>query len=351
LKLLVLGGTRFLGRHIVDAALARGDEVTVFTRGRITSPWGDRVTHLAGDRDPAKAPGLAALGRGEWDAVIDTSGYVPRCVRASAQGLAGRVGHYTFVSSLSAYAEPTPPGLTESAPLAVLDDPATEDIIAHYGALKAACEREVTAAFGSAHSALVRPGLIVGPYDGTDRFGYWVARFLLPELLGDRHDAAVVPAPRQRVVQFIDARDLAVFLGALAERRVAGVFNACSERGLWTMGILVDTLCDRAEARGRRPRPVWIDDATLVAAGVEPWIGLPLWIPDSDVSAAGFHQFDCRPAHREGLRERPLAATIDDSAAWLGARDNNGAWQHVLTAGSERALLQTWRPPNAPAAH
>jgi 2'-hydroxyisoflavone reductase len=157
-----------------------------------------------------------------------------------------------------------------SGPLAVLDDPATEEIMAHYGALKAACEREATAAFGAARTALVRPGLIVGPCDATDRFGYWVARFLAPELLGDRGEAIVVPAPRERPVQFVDGRDLAGFILALCERRVAGAFNACSERGQWTMGTLVDALVERAAVRGRAGEPVFIDDATLVAAGVEP---------------------------------------------------------------------------------
>ena len=340
MKLLILGGTRFLGRHTVDAALARGHDVTVFTRGRIAPPWGPRVAHRVGNRDPALEPGLAALAGGEWDAVIDTSGYVPRCVRASAQALAGRVGHYVFVSSLSAYAEPTPPGLTEAAPLAVLADSASEEIMTHYGALKAACEREVTAAFGAERSALVRPGLIVGPHDATDRFGYWVARFLAPELLGERGAAIVVPAPRERPVQFVDARDLAVFILALCEQRAAGAFNACSERGQWTMGMLVDALVDRAARRGRTAPPVWLDDEALLAAGIAPWTGLPLWIPASDPDSAGFMEFDCRPAHRAGLAERPLAATIDDTAAWLVERDNAGAWQQVLTAAQERDLVQ-----------
>ena len=338
MKLLVLGGTRFLGRHAVDAALARGYDVTIFTRGRIAPPWGDRVRHLVGDRDPAKSPGLDALMEGDWDAVIDTSGYVPRCVQASAQALSARVRHCVFVSSLSVYAEPTAPGADESAPLAVLGDPASEEILRDYGALKAACEREVAAAFGESRAALVRPGLIVGPFDGTDRFGYWVARFVHPNLLCARPDAIVVPSPRERPVQFIDARDLARFLLDLCEQRIAGTFNACSERGQWTMGMLVDALV--AAREGRAPEVCWIDDATLLAASVEPWIGLPLWIPASDVASAGFMEVDCRRAHRAGLAERTLAATIADTAAWLAMRDNSGAWQHVLTAGSERALIE-----------
>ena len=339
MKLLVLGGTRFLGRHTVEAALARKHQVTIFTRGRIASPWGDRVTHRVGDRDPQKAPGPEALATGEWDAAIDLSGYVPRCVRAVAQMLATRVRHYAFVSSLSAYAEPTPPGLDETAPLAALADPASEEIMRDYGALKAACEREVSAAFGDARTALIRPGLIVGAFDPTDRFGYWVARFLAPHLLGERDEAIVVPAPGTRPVQFVDAHDVAAFLIAVVEQRLAGPFNVCSERGQWTFDVLCDALTERSRARGRSPRLHRADDATLIRAGVEPWTGLPLWIPDSDASAAGFMEFDCRRAHQAGLAHRALAATIDDTAQWLESRDNAPAWKSVLTAAQERAVL------------
>ena len=143
MNLLVLGGTRFLGRHVVDAALARGDAVTVFTRGRQPNPWGTAVTALVGDRDPAIAPGLAALERGAWDAAIDLSGYVPRIVRASAELLAPRVGRYLFVSSISVFTDASRPGLDETAPVGVLEDPASEEIGKHYGPLKAACEAVV----------------------------------------------------------------------------------------------------------------------------------------------------------------------------------------------------------------
>jgi len=338
MNLLILGGTRFLGRHAVEAARARGHDVTIFTRGRIPVPWPDGVRHLVGDRDPLLAPGLASLSGKAWDAAIDLSGYVPRCVRASAQALAGRVPHCVFVSSLSVYADGLGPGQDESAPVAALADPATEDVMAHYGALKAACEREVAAAFGEVRAALVRPGLIVGPHDPTDRFSYWVARFVAPALLNDRGDAAVVPAPPTRPVQFIDARDLAAFLVDLAEGQVAGVFNACSEAGQWTMGDLIATLVDSAGRRhGRPPLPVWIDEAALLAAGVEPWTGLPLWVPSNDPAMSGFLEFDCQRAHAAGLAERPLAETVDDTAQWLATRHNAGVWGKVISGAAERA--------------
>ncbi len=339
MNLIVLGGTRFLGRHFVEAALARGHAVTIFTRGRIAVPWMGGVRHLVGDRDPATAPGLAALADGSWDAAIDCSGYVPRCVRASAQMLAGHAGRYLFVSSMSAYAEPVVARSDESEPVATLDDPASEDVTAHYGALKAACEREVVAAFHAERATIIRPGLIVGPHDSTDRFGYWVARFAAPALLGDRGEEIVVPAPPERPIQFIDARDLAVWMVVLVERRMAGVYNACSEAGQWTMGDLVDALMDSAQRRGRVPRPVWIDEAALLAAGVAPWTGLPLWIPGNEPAMAGFLEIGCRRAHWAGLALRPLAATVADTLQWLLARDNAGAWQKALTAREERSLV------------
>jgi len=173
MKLLILGGTRFVGRHLVEAALARGDAVTVFTRGRQPNPWGAAVTALTGNRDPGVAPGLAALEQGTWDAVIDLSGYVPRIVRASAALLAPRAGRYLFVSSFSVYADASRPGMTETAAVGTLDDPASEEIGKYYGPLKAACEDVVTGIFGD-RATVVRPGLIVGPFDPTDRFAYWV---------------------------------------------------------------------------------------------------------------------------------------------------------------------------------
>jgi 2'-hydroxyisoflavone reductase len=334
MHILLLGGTRFLGRHAVDTALARGHAVTLFTRGRTPNHWGDAVAMLNGDRDPRVAPGLDALREGTWDAVIDTSGYVPRVVRASAELLRGRAAQYLFVSSISVYADGGGAGRDESAPVAKLDDPATEEIAKYYGPLKAVCEDEVRAAFGGA-AIILRPGLIVGPHDSTDRFGYWVARFRQPSLLGDHAAQAVVPAPSSAPVQFIDARDLAVWMIDLVEAKQSGTFNATSLAGHWTWGSMVDALGSDAGA----PQPAWIDEALLLEHKVEPWTGLPLWIPSTFVDEAGFMEFDCRRALAAGLKIRPLAETIDATAAWLAARDNSGAWKAVLTAEAEREIL------------
>jgi 2'-hydroxyisoflavone reductase len=334
MRILFLGGTRFLGRHAVDEALARGHTVTVFTRGRTPNHWGAAVTALTGERDPSIAPGHDALRDGHWDAVIDTSGYVPRIVRASAELLKGRSAQYLFVSSISVYAGGGGANQDESAATGKLDDPLTEEVAKHYGPLKAACEDEVRQAFGDA-AIIVRPGLIVGPHDATDRFGYWVARFRHPALLGDRSATAVVPGPAEAPMQFIDARDLGAWMIDLVEMRAGGTYNACSPARHWTMANIVDAL--RAEPSA--PPAVWVDEALLLEHKVEPWTGLPLWIPSTFTDEAGFMEFDCRKAAKAGLRTRPLADTIDATAQWLAARDNTGAWKAVLTAEQEREIL------------
>jgi 2'-hydroxyisoflavone reductase len=336
-KFLVLGGTRFLGRHLVEAAVERGHTVTTFTRGQLATHEHPAVLPLGGDRDPGKGAGLAALASGTWDAAFDTSGYVPRIVGASCDLLAARVRRYLFVSSLSVYADTSVTGITEDAPRLTLDDPDTEDVAANYGALKAACEDRVVAGLG-ARATIVRPGLIVGPYDPTDRFSYWVARFTQPGSLGERDDDAAVPAPPERPIQLIDARDLAQWMVTLAERDVAGSYNAISPPRRFTMGGLVDTLVNHGSRHGLSPNPVWIDEPVLRNAGIEPWTELPLWLPQDDAQFAGFYLADDARAAETGLAVRSLAATVADTAAWLGGRWRPDAWQKTLTVERERRL-------------
>lgn len=340
MRLLVLGGTRFLGRHLTDAALARGDDVTVFTRGKQAHPWDGRVTALIGNRDQAVSPGLRAIEEGTWDAVIDTSGYVPRVVRQSAELLASRVGRYLFVSSISVFTDARRAGLTERDPVGALDDPATEEVGKFYGPLKAACERVVGEVYG-ARALNVRPGLIVGPHDPTDRFGYWVARFVHPHLLGERAPQAVVPNPPSRPIQLVDARDLAAFMLTLLDRQLEGTYNATSPAGQWTMGDLIEAA--RTARGGDAPAARWVDESVLLAHKVEPWTGLPLWIPATFDDEAGFMQIDCSKAERAGLRTRPLADTVRDTAQWLAQRGNEGAWKAVLAADAEREILDATR--------
>jgi 2'-hydroxyisoflavone reductase len=335
MRILILGGTRFLGRHVVGEALRRGHAVTTFTRGNLPVIANRDVVPLAGNRDPDIAPGLAALAVGRWDAVVDTSGYVPRIVDASASLLADRVGRYLFVSSVSVYADADRPGVDETGSVATLADPATEDVVPNYGALKAACEAAVRTVYGEG-ATIVRPGLIVGAGDGSDRFGYWVARFLCPHLLGERAAQAVVPAPLDRPIQLIDARDLAVWILDMLEQDNGGTYNAVCPAGQWTFADLIDALV--AEAI-EPPQPVGVTDDVLMAHNVTPWLGLPLWLPASEPDAAGFMSIDGAKAQAAGLAARPLHETIRETAEWLVARTNADAWQNVLSAESERKIL------------
>jgi 2'-hydroxyisoflavone reductase len=337
MRFLVLGGTRFLGRHLVEAAVERGHTVTTFTRGQSPTHEHPAVLPLGGDRDPDRGAGLAALASGTWDAVFDLSGYVPRIVGASCDLLASRVRRYLFVSSLSVYADTSVPGIAEDAPRATLDDPATEDVAQHYGALKAACEDRVVATYGP-RATVIRPGLIVGPWDPTDRFAYWVARFTQPQVLGERDDDAAVPAPPERPIQMIDARDLAQWMVTLAERDIAGTYNAISPPRHWTMGDLVETLERHGARVGETPAPVWIDPEVLGSAGIEPWTELPLWLPPDDPQFDGFFLVDDARARETGLTVRALWATVADTAAWLGGRWRPDAWQKVLAVERERRL-------------
>jgi 2'-hydroxyisoflavone reductase len=312
MQLLVLGGTKFLGRHVVDAALARGDEVTIFTRGQTNPELFPEVEHLTGDRDG----GLDALAGRSWDGVVDTSGYVPRIVRQSAELLRDAVDRYVFVSSVSAYADPSVP-LREDAPLDELEDPFTEEVMEHYGALKAACEHVVEEVFGERGTS-VRAGLIVGPHDPTDRFTYW------PRRLAEGGDV-LAPGRPERPVQVIDARDLAAFLLLLAERGPGGAVNATGEE------IPFGELLTRIGGDGTLH---WVEDEPLLEAGVEPWMELPLWLPRD--LYPGMMRADISRARAAGLTFRPLEETARDTLAWsLEA----GEQRPTLSRDRERELL------------
>jgi 2'-hydroxyisoflavone reductase len=310
-RLLVLGGTKFLGRHVVEAALARGHAVTTFTRGR-TQPelFAGRVESVHGDR----ATDLARLAGGPWDAVIDTCGYVPRVVRASAEALAQRVGVYAFVSSISVYPDFALGAAGEDDPVGVLADPATEVIDGEtYGPLKAACEAVVRERFGE-RALVVRPGLIVGPYDPTDRFTYWVRR-------ADDGGEALAPGDGTRLVQVVDARDLAAWLLTACERGRGGTFNVTGPSV--TMRSVLDAC---AAAAGGRVRWRWVPEAALEKAGVQPWTELPLWLAGKD------QKVPIARAVAAGLTLRSVADTVADTLAW--DRTRQGA---PLAAGLPRA--------------
>src|SRR5687768_1503047 len=317
MRLLVLGGTRFLGRAIVDAALERGHELTLFNRGRTNAGLFREVEQIRGDR----TTDLSSLDGRDWDSVLDVATFLPRAVRLSVEALEGRVGRYVYVSSISAYADQSTPAV-EGAPLAQLDDRDAEDV-EHYGALKAACEGIVGDAFGG-RALVVRPGLIVGPHDPTDRFTYWPRRIAE----GGR---VLAPAPPDQPVQFIDVRDLAEWIVAATEDELGGAYNATGD------AITFERLLDECRRVSGGAEIVWVPSEHLVAAGVGEWMELPLWIVSPEYSA--MHRTDVSKAKRAGLRFRPLAETIADTLAWDAARETPRAEGVGLAPERERELL------------
>jgi 2'-hydroxyisoflavone reductase len=323
MRLLVLGGTQFLGRHLVEAALARGHEVTLFNRGRTHPELFPGVERLVGDRDGD----LSALEAGAWDAAVDTSGYVPRLVRASAELLATRVARCLFVSSISVYADVSRPGVDEGAPVAELEEETEEHRGPAYGALKALCEQVVQEVLGE-RATIVRPGLIVGPWDPTGRFTYWPVRVAAG---GD----VLAPEPRDGAVQVIDGRDLADFCVRLLEDDVAGTFNATGPEQ-----TLEQVLEECRRVSDSDARFVWTPAERLVEQGVLPWTELPLWLGD-DPAYGGFMRVDVSRARAAGLRTRPLAETIADTLAWHRGGDAPIDPPAGLDRDRERELLET----------
>jgi 2'-hydroxyisoflavone reductase len=327
MKLLILGGTVFLGRHLVHAALARGHELTLFNRGQHNPELYPEVEKLRGDRESD----LSALAGRRWDAAIDTSGYVPRVVRASARLLAGAVEHYTFISTISVFADTSAVGIDEDAPLATLEDPTTEEYRGPaYGALKALCEQAAAEELPG-RVLTIRPGLIVGPHDQSDRFTYWPHRVA-------QGGEVLAPGRPERAVQIIDARDLAEWNIRMVEERQTGTYNATGPDRTLTMRDVLETC---REVSGSDARFTWIPDAFLTEAGLGPWLEVPLWIPETP-EQAGFFAIDCRRALAMGLSFRPLAETVRDTLAWNGTRDEAAFTTAGLKPEREREVLQAW---------
>ncbi len=326
MKLLILGGTQFLGRHLVEAALARGHEVTLFHRGKTNPDLFPGVERLRGDRDG----GLDVLKGRRWQAAIDTCGYVPRVVRASAELLAGAVDHYTFISTISVYADASKPNQDESARLATLADETVEEVTGEtYGALKVLCERAAEAAMPG-RVLTVRPGLIVGPHDPTDRFIYWPARVA-------RGGEALAPGKPGAPVQVIDARDLAAWNLRMIEAGKIGVYNATGPAYRLTMQATLETC---KAAAGSDATFTWVDEAFLLEHEVGPWMELPLWLPEGD---SGLMATDCRRAIADGLTFRPLVETARDTLAWHTTRPTDHEWRAGLKPEKEAAILKAWR--------
>jgi 2'-hydroxyisoflavone reductase len=325
LKLLILGGTRFLGRHIAEQALAAGHTLTLVHRGQSGPGLFPQAEHRIADRnDPAAL--AAALAGGTWDVAIDTSAYVPRQVRSVAAALPGRVGQYQFVSSISVYADPITPGADETAAVRVLADPTAEAITGEtYGGLKALCEQAAIDVFGT-RCLVVRPGLIVGPHDPTGRFTWWVQRL-------QRGGDVLAPGDPATPVQFIDVRDLAAWMLLQAGRGTAGVFNLNGPLQTIGMGDLLATARDTLNPQARL---TWVDERFVLDQGVAPWSDLPVWIPQAD---AAMHTLSIAAAAAAGLTIRPLAHTLRDTAQWLHEAQGKAVG---LAAEKEAAVLAAW---------
>ncbi len=330
-KILILGGTGFLGPHLVESARRRGHSVTLFNRGKTRPELFPDVEKLRGDRDGD----LKALEGRTWDACIDTSGYVPRIVRASVELLAPRVRQYVFVSTISVYGDPSKP-LDESSPVATAPDPKTEDVPQFYGALKALCEQTVEAALPG-RTTVIRPGLIVGPHDPTDRFTYWPVRL-------DEGGPVLAPGDPGVPVQFIDVRDLAEFSILALEKGSVGIYNAVGPP------LPIGDLLTRGNAAlGGRAELVWVSRPFLADNKVEPWSDIPAWVPP-DPGSEGFAAVSIERALAAGMTNRALEESMTATLAWWKTlpAERRAKPRAGLTRAREAELLAAWRALQAP---
>ncbi len=337
MTILILGGTAFLGPELVDAAKARGHKITLFNRGKTRPGLFPELEKLRGDRDPKKGDGLKALDDRKWDAVIDTSGYYPRLVKASAELLAPSVGHYVYISSVSAYKDNDKPDADESAPVATMADPTVEEMGAsgeNYGALKALCEQAAEAAMPG-RVTNIRPGFIVGPGDWSGRFNHWPVRI-------DRGGEVLAPGEPSDPMQVIDVRDLAEWCIQCAEARVAGVYNAAGPKRPLEWGAVLDT-CKRVT--GSDAVFTWVN-AKFLEQHQKPGDSFPIWISPSaeNGAAAGFHRRSNARAIEKGLTFRPLDETVRDLMKWYKALKPEQQQRYLAGIGPEREaeLLEQW---------
>ena len=328
MNILILGGTRFVGRHIAEAALVRGHRVSVFNRGQSDPNPDIDVEQLRGDR----GGDLNALRGRRWHAAIDVSGYVPRIVRASAALLAPAVDHYTFISTASVYASPKAQDrVDEQAPISTIEDESREDYLSPdaYGALKALCERAVEQA-APGRALVARLSLAVGPRDPTDRFTYW------PRRVARGGSVLAFDHPERVVLPFIDARDIARWIVPSVEAGRTGTFNLGGRPGV-TTGEVLETC--RAVSHARDASFVWVSEAFLLGHGVKPWTEVPLWVRRGGDDLAGL---DSTKALDAGLQLRPLTETVADTLAWDRARPADTEPRAGLAPARETELLRLW---------
>ncbi len=334
LKILVLGGTGFLGPHLVEGMLQRGHTPTLFNRGKTRPNLFPDVEKLRGDRDG----GLAVLQGRRWDAVIDTSGYVPRVVRASAEMLAPNVRQYVFVSSISVYADTTTPNPDETHPVATMPDPSVEEVMEFYGALKALCEQAAEAALPG-RTTNIRPGLIVGPGDPTDRFSYWPIRI-------SQGGEVLAPGNPNDPVQVIDVRDLASFILTTLEKGHVGVYNATGPEAPLSIEAML-TACKRVS--GSDATFTWASAEFLEAQQVAPWSDMPVWVPPVG-DGVGMGTTSSARAIARGLTYRPLDDTIRATLDWWATLppERRAKLRAGITREREAAVLAAWHKQNDP---
>ncbi|HWO19872.1 MAG TPA: NAD-dependent epimerase/dehydratase family protein [Kofleriaceae bacterium] len=357
-RILILGGTGFLGPKTIDAALARGHTVTIFNRGKREKylPLEAKVEHLYGNRDPnlpadderdaegkllhpdGSPKGLEQLAGKSWDVVIDNSGFFPRLVKASAELLAKNAAQYIYISSISAYAENPPQGGDERTKLATLADPTVETMgkeFENYGGLKALCEQAAEAAFPG-RATIVRPGYIVGPGDPTDRFTYWPVRV-------SRGGEVLAPGSPADPLQWIDVRDLGAWLVTLAERGTAGQFNAVGPPSPGRWGDVLDAC---VAATGGTAKLTWVPSAWLEKNEMGGEDAFPIWIAPSG-KFEGFHRWSNDRAEAAGLTFRPIADTVKSLLAWYPGEVERRV--RVTREMLETAKAKGLPPPKTPA--
>ncbi len=334
MRILVLGGTKFVGRALVDAALSANHQITIFNRGKSNPNLFKNIETITGDRDG----GLSVLKGLKWDIVIDTCGYVPRIVRQSVELLQDSVERYVFISTLSVYNDEKVSGserICEDSPLKAIKDESLEEVNAQtYGALKVLCENEVEKCF-TERSLHIRPGYIVGPHDPTDRFTYWALR-------ATQGGDALAPNPPKSQMQIVDARDLAAWIIESCERDRRGFFNAVGPDRDLSIKELLDSCVQVASKKDLTPANfIWLDEKFLVAHEVGYGSELPLCSP-SAVGKSDDTIFDSSKAISAGLTFRPLTETIDETISWARQRSPKHQMRAGLSPERETQLLKAW---------